>query len=90
MKEARKVQGSTFWTKTFPDDNDVPAKVLFKQHNVPLSAERQCLATRDPKKTWNTEKIRWDKIYVDNEVVAEYPEERGYVISVTERPAMAI
>lgn len=69
-------QGSTFWMKTFPGKN-IPIKILFS-YNMPLSAE-QFAQVFSPK---NMEyRLKWDRAFVGNEILEEYPDNGGYVVS---------
>ena len=75
-REVKNVQGSTFWLKTFPD-NDIPVKVLYK-YDLPLSAE-QFVDVRNPSNMEILKKY-YKKIYVEIGVLAEDPDGRGYII----------
>ena len=74
-QEIQKVENkSTFWIKIFPN-KEIPTKVLTKYH-VPLSAQ-QFIEVYNPKNM----KFRrtWDKAFIDNEVLQEYPNNGGYL-----------
>ena len=75
-REAKKLPGSTFWIKTFPD-KEMPTKTLFECH-MPLSGE-QFIEVMSPR---NMEyRKKWDKVYVANEILEEYPDGGGHVIA---------
>ena len=74
-REIQKLENKTSWIKTFPNE-EIPTKVLLKFH-LPLSAQ-QFIEISNPK---NMElRCKWDKAFVDNEVLEEYPDGGGYLI----------
>ena len=75
-REIQKAENkSTFWIKTFPNE-EIPTKVLVK-YQLPLSAQ-QFIEISNPKNLQFRRK--WDKAFVDNEVLEEYPNNGGYLI----------
>ena len=73
-----KMRNATFWVKSF-DDQAIPTKMLIK-FDVPFSA-KQFTEVLSPK---NMEyRKKWDKAFFANEVLEEYPENGGYIITNT-------
>ena len=66
---------ATFWMKNFPSEA-VPTKFLMK-YRLPLSAE-QFNEVSNPKNMKFRHK--WDKGFVGNEIIEEYPDGGGYLI----------
>ena len=66
--------GHAYWTKTFPED-EVSINIL-SLIDLPISAEMY-MELADPK---NLDKRRkWDKTFVDHEIVETYPDNKGIV-----------
>lgn len=75
-REVKKLPGATFWIKTFPNE-EVPTKILVEYH-MPLSCE-QFTEVLSP---LNMEyRKKWDKAFVANEVLEEYPDDGGHVVT---------
>ena len=73
-KEVHRSPGHVYWIKTFPED-EVPTKVL-SFVDLPISAEmyRELV---DPKNL--DKRKKWDKTFVDHEVLETYPDDKGVV-----------
>ena len=66
---------ATFWIKNFPEE-EIPTKVLVK-YQLPLSVQ-QFTEVSNPK---NFEfRLKWDKAFVANEILEEYPDGGGYLL----------
>ncbi|XP_028411439.1 uncharacterized protein LOC114533999 [Dendronephthya gigantea] len=76
-REIYKEEGkATFWLKNFPNE-EIRTKVLVK-YQLPLTIQ-QFIEISNPK---NMEfRAQWDKGFVGNEILEEYPDGGGYLVS---------
>ena len=73
-REVYRSPGNVYWIKTFPED-EVPINVL-SLVDLPISAE-MFVELVDPKNL--DKRKKWDKTFVDHEVLETYPDDKGFV-----------